>query len=317
VRRVFEPITLDQLRAFVTIVEEGSFSAAARKLRRVQSAISKSMANLESQLGIKLLDRSTKKAARPSAQGGAVLAAARRVLLEMDMLKHVTAGMAAGVEPSVSFCVDVLFPQSILIELCAGFAAAMPAVDLRVDTQFLSAVSSRVLAGDATLGVVSGRGVLPGLAKTPLTTIKLVPVVGRAHPLAALGGEIPLVRLASAVQIVLSERAEPGVPDGGVLSPRTWRVADLPTKHAMLRANLGWGTLPEHLVHDDLRAGTLVAIRPESWSEGAGKVTLYAIHRNDRSFGPAHRWLVDTLVALCARSAIPSRARRRDRAVRA
>lgn len=67
----------------------------------------------------------------------------------------------------------------------------------------------------------------------------MMQVVGREHPFAKLEGEVPLVKLASAVQIVLSERAETGVPDGGVLSPRTWRVADLSTKHAMLRANLG------------------------------------------------------------------------------
>lgn len=314
---MFEPITLDQLRAFVTIVEEGSFSAAARKLQRVQSAISKAMANLEQQLGIALLDRSTKKAARPSDQGSVVLAAARRVLLDMDMLKQVSAGMALGVEPSISFCVDALFPQAILIELCAAFAAAMPAVDLRVDTQLLSAVSARVLSGSATLGVVSGRGLLPGLRKTPLTTIKMVPVVGRGHPFAQIAGELPLVKLAGAVQIVLSERAETGVPDGGVLSPRTWRVADLPTKHAMLRANLGWGNLPEHLAAADLRAGALVAIRPESWTEEAGKVTLYAIHRNERSFGPAHRWLVDALVALCARDPRTTAHRPRKRKPRA
>lgn len=48
----------------------------------------------------------------------------------------------------------------------------------------------------------------------------------------------------------------------------------------MLRANLGWGNLPEHLAAADLRAGALVAIRPESWAEEASKVTLYAIHRS-------------------------------------
>ena len=57
---MFDPITLDQLRALVTVAEEGSFSAAARKLRRVQSAISTSMANLEDQLGVPVWDRSTK-----------------------------------------------------------------------------------------------------------------------------------------------------------------------------------------------------------------------------------------------------------------
>jgi DNA-binding transcriptional LysR family regulator len=50
------------------------------------------------------------------------------------------------------------------------------------------------------------------------------------------------------MQIVLSERSAEGVPDQAVLSPRTWRVADLATKRAMLLQGLGWGNVPEHLV---------------------------------------------------------------------
>src|SRR6266496_285527 len=84
---MFDPITLDQLRAFVTVVEEGSFSAAARKLRRVQSAISTAMANLENQLGVPIWDRTT-KVAKLTDQGKSVLAAARRVLLEVDELRR-------------------------------------------------------------------------------------------------------------------------------------------------------------------------------------------------------------------------------------
>ena len=57
---MLEAVTLDQLRVLITVAEEGSFSAAARKLKRVQSAISQAMANLEGQLGLLLWDRSAK-----------------------------------------------------------------------------------------------------------------------------------------------------------------------------------------------------------------------------------------------------------------
>ena len=105
-------------------------------------------------------------------------------------------------------------------------------------------------------------------------------------------GRIPQKRFADAIQIVLSERSESGIADQGVLSPRTWRVADLHTKHMMLRAGLGWGNLPEHLVRDDLRQRRLVAIQPEPWGEDEHTLYLSAIYRSDTTFGPAHRWLV-------------------------
>ncbi len=297
---MYDPVTLDQLRAFVAVVEEGSFSAAARKLRRVQSAISTSMANLESQLGVPIWDRTT-KIAKLTEQGHALLAAARRVLGEVDALRRLTAGMVTGLEASVSLCVDALFPLSALIELCKEFAKQFPAVDLQIDTQLMSAVSARVLAGAATLGIASPGGIASGLERQVLSAIRMVPVVAPSHPLAALRGRIPQRAFADAIQIVLSERSDSGIDDRGVLSPRTWRVADLHTKHMMLASGLGWGNLPEHLVRDDIRHGKLVVIDAEPWGRDEHVLYFSAIYRSDTTFGPAHRWLLQTLEQLCAR----------------
>ncbi|HEY2512090.1 MAG TPA: LysR family transcriptional regulator [Polyangiaceae bacterium] len=295
---MFDPLTLDQLRAFVAVVEEGSFSAAARKLRRVQSAISTAMANLEDQLGVPLWDRSTKIATLTD-QGQAVLASARRVLLEVDALKRLTAGMVMGLEASVSLCVDAVYPVSALVALCTAFAKEFPAVDLRVDTQVMSAVTARVLDGSATLGVVSPLGIAPGLETRRLAPIQMVPVVASTHPLAAEKGALATARLAECVQIVLFERSESGVADQGVLSPRTWRVSDLHTKHALIQNGIGWGNLPEHLVHDEIRAGTLVVIRPDAWTDDEHRLHLWAIYRTGTMFGPAHRWMLAELERSC------------------
>ncbi len=297
---MYDPVTLDQLRALDAVAVEGSFSAAARKLRRVQSAVSTAMANLEDQLGVPIFDRTTKVPSLTE-EGTAVLAAARRILLEVDALKRLTAGMVSGLEAQVSLCVDALFPLPTLTDLCVRFAKAFPTVDLRVDTQVMSVVSARVLAGAATLGVVSQAGIAPGLERTPLASIRMIPLVGPKHPLAAIKGKIPQARLAEAVQIVLSERSDSGVSDQGVLSPRTWRVADLHTKHAMMRSNLGWGNLPEHLVKGDVRAGRLVVIRPEVAAPNENVLPLYLVHRAETTFGPAHRWIEAELALLCSR----------------
>jgi len=306
---MYDPVTLDQLRAFVTVVEEGSFSAAARKLRRVQSAISTSMANLESQLGVPIWDRTT-KVAKLTDQGHALLAAAKRVLGEVDALRRLTAGMVMGLEASVSLCVDALFPLSALLDLCTAFATEFPDVDLRIDTQVMSAVSARVLEGKATLGIASPGGIAPGLERQVLSAVRMLPVVAPTHPLAALTGKIPQKRFADAIQIVLSERSDSGIDDRGVLSPRTWRVADLHTKHMMLAAGLGWGNLPEHLVREDVRRGKLVVIEPEPWGEDEHVLYFSTIHRSDTTFGPAHRWLVKTLAELCARDGLAPKSAR-------
>lgn len=303
---MLDPVSLDQLRIFVTVVEAGNFSAAARKLKRVQSAVSTSMSNFEAQLGVRIWDRSTKVPAL-TREGQVLLGAARRVLEEMDALRRVAAAMTSGLEAQVSLCVDSLFPVDALVDLCVRFAKRFPEVELRVDTQTMSAVSARVLEGVATLGVASPRGVSPLLESSALGAIQMVPVVAAGHPLARARGKLTTSQLARNVQIVLSERYETeaeaksrGVRDQAVLSPRTWRVAELGVKHAMLRAGLGWGNLPDHLVSKDLDSGRLVRIHPAAWGEDEHKLYFSAVYRRDLTFGPAHRWLLEQLPELCA-----------------
>jgi DNA-binding transcriptional LysR family regulator len=306
---VLDPVTLDQLRTFVVVVREGNFSAAARKLRRVQSAVSTSMANLEAQLGLTLWDR-TSKIAKLTEEGHAVLARAQRVVAEMDALRAFTSDLAQGVEAKISLCVDALFPVESLVEACAEFTARYPSVDLRVDTQTMSAVSDRVASGRATLGIVTPLGVRPGLEGRALTAaIRMLPVVAKGHPLAAMRASIPTSRLAEHIQIVLSERereGDDGVPDQAVLSTRTWRVADLATKHAMLRRGLGWGNLPEHIAGKDLARGRLVRLRVEAWAEDEHTLHFHALHRTDRTLGPAHTWLLETLEKRCLEQLAPA-----------
>lgn len=299
--------TLEQLRTFVAVNEAGNFSAAARKLRRAQSAVSTTMANLEAQLGLTLWDRSTRVPTLTD-HGRAMLAAAERVLGEADALRRVATSLGDGVEATVSLCVDALFPVPALVDLAVAFAAEYPDVDLRVHTETLSAVSARVLDRRATVGVATPHGDHPTLERRLLSPIRMLTVVSPSHPLARRRGRVETSALAGFVQIVLSERNELGVVDQAVLSPRTWRITDLETKRAMLLAGAGWGNLPEHAVCDDITAKRLVEIHPAAWGEGEHTLHLSIIHRRDMAFGPAHRWLASTLEALCARDAAASRA---------
>jgi DNA-binding transcriptional LysR family regulator len=311
---MLDPITLDQLRMLVAVVDQGSFSAAARALQRVQSAVSTAMANLETQLGVPLWDRDQRAATLTDA-GRAVLTRARAVLAEVDALRGLAAGMASGVEPAVSLCIDAIFPLSALVDLCAGFARELPAVDLRVDVQAMSAVIARVRDGRASLGVAMPVGAGDGLERRALAAIRMVPVVAARHPLAQARGRIATARLAEHVQIVLSERTDDGggdgIPDQGVLSPRTWRVDDLHTKQAMLRAGLGWGNLPAHMVRGDLARGRLVALRPEAWADDEHTLHLAIVQRRGAVLGPAHRWVVDRLITLCERDLASARGKAR------
>ena len=296
---MLDPVTLDQLRMLITVAEEGSFSAAARKLQRVQSAVSAAMSNLEAQLGVPIWDRSSKVPVLTE-EGKAVVARARRVLGEMDALRAFTLELTQGLEPSVTLCVDALFPVMALADSCVAFTETFPTIDLRVDTQTMSSVSERVLSREVKLGIVSQPGIRSGLETRALAAaVRMLPVVGEQHPLASLDGPVPTSLLAQHVQIVLSERQSQGVPDRAVLSPRTWRVAELETKRAFILRGLGWGNLPEPTVAEDLGQGRLVRIRPVAWTEDQHTLHFFAIHRADEPLGRAHAWLLEKLEERC------------------
>jgi DNA-binding transcriptional LysR family regulator len=80
---MLDGVSLDQLRTFIAAADEGSFSAGGRRLRRAQSVVSQTLANLETQLGVKLFDRSSRSPVLTS-QGVALLAEARAVVDRMD-----------------------------------------------------------------------------------------------------------------------------------------------------------------------------------------------------------------------------------------
>jgi len=299
---LFEPFSLDQLRMLVTVIDLGNFSAAARHLGRVQSAVSHAMSNFESELGITLWDRSTRIPTLTPA-GEAVALAARRVLAESARLRKIATSLRGGAEATVSVCFDQLFPTATTVALCRAFAERFGEVQLRVESETLGAVCERVRGGACDLGVAVVDFGATDLNGRHVLTLELVPVAHPDHPLGARqrseGGALPSEILSRETQIVLSERSPDGVPDRGVIGLQTWRVADLHTKLELIRAGLGWGNLPRHLVSTDLDTGRLVRLRPERWPESGAGIHFSAVQRPDAALGPAATWLVDHLAELC------------------
>jgi DNA-binding transcriptional LysR family regulator len=82
--------------------------------------------------------------------------------------------------------------------------------------------------------------------------------------------------------------------DFGVISRSTWRLADLGAKLAFLRAGLGWGHMPLHMVQPDLDRGTLVKIRVEGVPRDA-PMAMMAVYRKDAPPGPAARAFLSQL----------------------
>lgn len=293
---MLDGVSLDQLRTFIAAVDEGSFSAAGRRLRRAQSVVSQTLANLEGQLGVKLFDRSAR---RPSLtdQGRALLADAREVAGDMDRFKARAKGLARGLEPQLGVVADVMFPIAPITYAVAAFQEKFPATALKLYMEGRCAVVRQVLERRSPVGIVASLSPAPALLTTErLLTVRMAMVVSPQHPLASHDAPIPTPLLAEHLQLVHTDPSD-GQRDRefGLLSPRTWLLANLGAKLAFLRAGFGFGFMPQHVVEADLASGELVQVVAEDMPPEGHIVAMSAIYRTDSPPGPAGRWLIDHL----------------------
>src|ERR1700675_425306 len=122
---------LASMETFVRVVETGSFSGAARQLRVGQPAVSKTVAQLEEYLGVKLLTRST-RGLTPTEAGLGYLERAKRALEEAAEAELAARGAGAGLKGRLRVCAAVTFARIHLIPLLPKFLAQNPELELEV-----------------------------------------------------------------------------------------------------------------------------------------------------------------------------------------
>ena len=293
---MLDGVSLDQLRTFIAAVDEGSFSAAARKLNRVQSAVSGWVSGLEDQFGVVLFDRSG-RFPKLTPEGVLLLADARSIVSGVDTMKARAKLMASGLETELSVVIDVFFPTAVVSAAAKAFASRFPLTPLRLFVEGLGAAYQPVLDGRCSLGILATIPVpFPSLVSERLGEVPLVAVASSSHPLTRFRHRIPRHEMAKHLQLVLTDRSDLMTGrDFGVVAPSTWRLADLSTKHAFLKDSIGWGGMPLHMVEKDIASGSLVVLDVDDVPPSGFMLTMSAYHQASEPPGPAGRWLIDHL----------------------
>jgi DNA-binding transcriptional LysR family regulator len=293
---MLDAMSMDQLRTFIAAADEGSFSAAGRKLRRAQSVVSTTLANLEMQVGFALFDR-TGRYPQLTEAGRALLLQAKVAVNSMDEFKTKARTLAEGLEPELSVAVDVMYPIANLTAAVQAFHREFPTTPLRLYVEALGAVVQPLVEGNCRIAIIGSLPEVPaGSASEFLLSVAAVAVVAPSHPLASVQGTVLRSVASQHVQLVLTDRTT--LTSGrnfGVMSAQTWRLGDMGAKHAFLRAGLGWGYMPLHMVEEDLKTGKLARIELEVHPNIGTGFSLHAIHMKAHPPGPAGRWFVNQL----------------------
>lgn len=287
---------LDGVVAFVRTIEAGSFAKAAEQLSLTASAVSKRVANLEIRLGVRLLNRTTRRL-NLTVEGETFYGRCRQILWDIDEAELIVAQAQAAPKGLLRLNVSASLGRLHIIPALANFRARYPEIEFEMtfDDRFVDPVQERV---DLLIRV--GPLTDSGLVARRLTTTR--PIVCASPDYLDLHGTPQIVddlNQHNRLALVLSGRAldwwfqvkgrEMSLPASRVL-----RLADAEAIQTAACAGLGIAYIYSHIVIGDLAAGRLVPLLAE-FRQPAQPVT--ALWPSSRQLSPRVRIFVDYLAA--------------------
>ncbi|MES1923863.1 LysR family transcriptional regulator [Salinisphaera sp. T31B1] len=296
-----EPISLEALQALDAIDRHGSFAAAAAALYRVPSAISYTVSQLETELGVAVFDRSGHRAVLTPA-GRLLLDEGRRILLATRELAAAARRRALRWEPELRIALDATTPAEDLWPLVAEFTAAHPAIDVRISEEVLAGSWEALIDERVDLAIgVTDPPAHAGIERAHYDRLTFCFCCAPHHPLVEAPRPLDDERIRGQRALVVADSARRFAPRSGNLldgQPRL-TVASMRSKIEALARGLGVGYCPTRWVEPWLSDGRLVAL--ETANQPAHRDTFVLWRRGDR--GRALQWFIERLAAPGHRSA--------------
>ena len=285
-------VTLDQWRTLQAVVDHGGFAQAAEALHRSQSSVSYTVARMQEQLGVPLLEIAGRKAVLTEA-GAALLRRSRHLVKEASQLEELAWNMDQGWEAEVQLVVDAAYPTERLARALRAFIPESKGCRVQLREEVLSGVEECLHDGTADLAIsgITIAGYLP----QQLDDIEFVAVAHPDHPLHQLSRALTHHDLQSHLQVVIRDSGRRQPRDAGWLgAEQRWTVTNLNTATKLVVCGLGFAWLPEHEIAEQLTRGTLKVLPLAQGARRASNMFLYA--NKDKPLGPATRILADLIV---------------------
>ena len=284
-------VTLRQLRAFLLVLECGSFSEAAATMHLSQAALSGLVKELEGRLGVRLLDRNTRRV-NASVVGAAFEPMVRRVFANLDEaldsvsnLKEVRRGVVRVAAPETLSC-------TLLPELIAGYARRYPGADVRFEDVPIEQVLAGLHNGSADVGFGPERAIAEEAIEAHMIRVDPLWVALRADDPLAGGDAVSWSDLRDRTLINYMPNLAPNVL---VHVPQRHQPRQVAAVHrvntalAMLRVRPGWVIFPS--MARALVEGFGLVARPLRQPTVTWRIAIFA--RNRSFLSPAVESFLD------------------------
>ncbi len=229
-------INQEQLLMFQAVIETGSFSAAARKLGKVPSAVSMSIANLEIDLDLTLFDRKGREPI-PTDEARVLYEKTSQLLIEMNQWKQHAHALSELLHTNWTDYICLLESRFPDLQINIVSAPQEDALQMLLD-------------GSAQLALMFEREHLDNREQfVELKREALIPVISNSHPLASQN-QVTYEQILITRQIVVASRDETLKPEL-LFSKHYWRTDNHHSACLMILRNLGWGVLPQEMFKEN------------------------------------------------------------------
>ncbi len=289
--------SIEQLTCFVVAAESGSFSAAARQLGKVQSAVSTAISNLETDANVELFDRSGRSPVLTEA-GQVLLKSAKTVLHSHHEFNAHAASLSSRNEASLCIAIEQNVATPILLTVLERFAETFPYITLELLDPGSGDVAELVRSNRADIGLMIQQEYYPqGFSFRGIGHSRVIPVAAPDFPLAQIK-QVTHADLRQHRQIVgRSLDPDNQMHERYTVSPQVWLSESPFVILELLCANIGWAFLHEAVVKEKLHSGELVVL--DLVYEQAGIVQgIDLVWTENRALGKAGQWLLQQLQSL-------------------
>jgi DNA-binding transcriptional LysR family regulator len=173
---------LHKVRGFQAVAENLSFTAAARRLRLTQPTLSLQVKALEHELGVKLLERDSRRV-RLTPEGESLFAAARRLFETEREMDGLFRDQALQGPARLSIATNQSVAAHILPPRLDVFTGRYPKVEINIHNLRTADILASVLDGSVDVGVVLIDPAVPGLTSRKVLPYEMVLITPRDHPL--------------------------------------------------------------------------------------------------------------------------------------